>query len=63
VMKFSAAEASAAKTTAEGVCMENSTEAAAMESTTAPSQRFVVGKHQDRSEQCTGRNRQKLFFI
>jgi hypothetical protein len=67
LMKFSAA-----KTTAEGVCMENSTEApttestteaAAMESTTAPSQRFVVGKHQDRSEQCTGRNRQKLFFI
>jgi hypothetical protein len=56
LMKFSAAEAAAAKTTTEGACMETATETAAMESTatmataTAPSQRFVVG-HQDRSEQ------------
>jgi hypothetical protein len=75
LMKFSAAEVAAAKTTAESVCMETTTEAAATESTTeaapmesttamatatAPSQRFVVGKHQDRSEQCTDGNRQKL---
>jgi hypothetical protein len=68
LMKFSAAEAAAAKTTAEGTCMETATESAAMESTTtvatatATSQRFVVGKHQDRSEQCTDGNRQKLVF-
>jgi hypothetical protein len=67
LMKSSAAESAAAKTTAEGAPMETASEAAAMESTTttvstatAPSQRFVVG-HQDRSEQ--GANNNHFFHL
>ncbi|HWX36244.1 MAG TPA: hypothetical protein VNZ53_53620 [Steroidobacteraceae bacterium] len=63
LMESSAAEAAAPKSTAEGACMETPTEAAAMESSTAmaaapPSQRFVIGEHQDCGEQRSDGNRQ-----